>query len=246
MSPSYVFVSQLAILFPSPCCTSLQHRQAHRCAGLPTDTDSAASQVPHRAAHGQPRHPATPAGSAAISPPSQTGAGRRFRHCLQAPCNRILMYKLQFPGLTHRGSCNVTYCLEYIGMNMSFSTADFILAMIAVTSCSSALLEGSIVGYSCMRRLSSPTKRSVCDVDKGSQTASTNSVGSKQFVILKSQMIPDVVQSSNSTIQNAVEPLANASQFNIFLHSALSFSKPKSIISILNYLHSRVCSVQCP
>jgi hypothetical protein len=68
-------------------------------------------------------------------------------------------------------------------MNMSFSTADFILATIAVTSCSSALLEGSTVGYSCMRRLRSPTKRSVCDVDIGSQTASTNSVDSKPVVI---------------------------------------------------------------
>lgn len=213
MSPSCLFTSHLAILFPSPCCTSLQHRQAHRCAGLPTGTDSAASQVPHRAARGQPRHPAMPAGSATISPPSQTGAGRRFHHCLQAPCNRILMYKLQFPGLAHSDRCNVTYCLEYIGMNMSFSTADFILAMIAVISCSSALLEGSIVGYSCMRRFRSPTKRSVCDVDKGSHTASTNSVGSKPVVT-----------------QNAVEPLANASRFNIFLHSLLSFSKPKSII----------------
>lgn len=183
MSPSYVFTSQLAILFPSPCCTSLQHRQAHRCAGLPTDTDSAASQVPRLAARGPPRHPATSAGSAAISPPSQTGAGRRFHHCLQAPCNRILMYKPQFPGITHSGRCNLTYCLEYIGMNMSFSTADFILVMTAVISCSSALLEGSTVGYSCMRRFRSPTKRSVCDVDKGSHTASTNSVNSKPVAI---------------------------------------------------------------
>jgi hypothetical protein len=125
-----------------------------------------------------------PAGSAAISPPSQTGAGRTAHRCLQAPCNSTLMYNLQYAGLAHSGRHDVTYCLEYIGMNMSFSTADFILAMIALTSCSSALLEGTTVGYSCMRRLKSPTKRSVCDVDKGSQTASTSSVGSKPVVIL--------------------------------------------------------------
>lgn len=171
--------SNLAILFCSPCCTCPQHQQAHRCAGQPTGNDSAASQVPRLAAHGLPRHPAKPEGSAAISPLYRTGAGRRLHHCLQALCNRILMYKLQVAGLAHSSRRNVTYCLEYIGMNMSFSTADFILAMTAVTSCSSALLEGSTVGYSCMRRFRSLTKRSDCDVDKGSQTASTSSVGSK-------------------------------------------------------------------
>jgi alpha-D-ribose 1-methylphosphonate 5-triphosphate synthase subunit PhnG len=90
------------------------------------------------------------------------------------------MYKLQLAGLTRSKRRDATYCLEYIGMNMSFSTADFILAMIAVTRCSSALLDGKTVGYSCMRWLRSPTKRSVCVVDIGSQTASTSSVGSKQ------------------------------------------------------------------
>ena len=54
------------------------------------------------------------------------------------------------PYLTHTPTPieGVTYCLEYIGMNTSFSTADFIFAMMALTSCSSGLLEGSTVGYS--------------------------------------------------------------------------------------------------
>jgi len=55
--------------------------------------------------------------------------------------------------------------------------------MIELTSCSSSLLEGSTVGYSWTRRFNRPTKRSVCDVDKGSHTASTSSVGNKSAAI---------------------------------------------------------------
>jgi len=90
--------------------------------------------------------------------------------------------------LTHSHTHTVTYCLEYIGMKMSFSTADFIFAMTALTSCSNGLLDGSTVGYSWMSRLSSPTKRSVCDVDKGSHTASTSSVGNKPLVTHNTQL----------------------------------------------------------
>ena len=89
---------------------------------------------------------------------------------------------------THTHTHRVTYCLEYIGMKMSFSTADFIFAITALTSCSNGLLDGSTVGYSWMSRLSSPTKRSVCDVDKGSHTASTSSVGNKPLVTHNTQL----------------------------------------------------------
>lgn len=95
----------------SPCCTSLQHQQAHRSAGLPAGSGSAGNQVPRLVTHGLPQHLAMPAGCAATSLPSQTGAGRMLRRPLQASCNRSLLLKLQSSGQTHKTDCRHSYLL---------------------------------------------------------------------------------------------------------------------------------------